>query len=92
MLRGLNDGRRKRQIPRFQASQAVADPVVKKAVFRSSRKWMKPMSGKFSTLLVSPVYLRTTVANLKVNSYRERYRKASAPIFSIVVLGNPWMR
>jgi hypothetical protein len=41
----------------FRLSQALAYPVVKKGVSRSSRKWMIRLGGKFATLLVRPVYL-----------------------------------
>ena len=34
--------------------------MVKKGVFRSSRKWMNPMPEEFAFEVVSPVYLVTT--------------------------------
>src|ERR1019366_7448432 len=38
-------------------SQALARPVVKKGVFRRSRKWMIRLGGKFKFGVVSRVYL-----------------------------------
>src|ERR1019366_3709033 len=42
----------------FRLSQALARPVVKKGVFRRSRKWMIRLGGKFKFGVVSRVYLR----------------------------------
>ena len=46
--------------PRFQAFPSLANPVVKKGVFRSSRKRMNLMPEKSANMLVSSVYLLTT--------------------------------
>jgi hypothetical protein len=48
---------------RFRASQALDYRVFQKGVSRSSRKWMKLMSGNSRSVVVTRVYLLTPDAD-----------------------------